>query len=81
MTSPRFPAGFLWGAATAAHQVEGNNLPGYLHWTLLDNFERERREPTFGLVAVDRETFERRPEPSLSWLGSGAGANAIEADR
>jgi len=23
--SPAFPAGFLWGAATAAHQVEGNN--------------------------------------------------------
>ncbi|MFM2370559.1 MAG: hypothetical protein RIS85_281 [Pseudomonadota bacterium] len=23
---PNFPKGFLWGAATAAHQVEGNNL-------------------------------------------------------
>jgi beta-glucosidase len=23
---PKFPEGFLWGAATAAHQVEGNNL-------------------------------------------------------
>ena len=23
---PRFPAGFLWGASTAAHQVEGNNI-------------------------------------------------------
>ena len=21
-----FPAGFLWGAATAAHQVEGGNV-------------------------------------------------------
>jgi len=21
-----FPNGFLWGAATAAHQVEGNNI-------------------------------------------------------
>lgn len=26
MTDLRFPDGFLWGAATAAHQVEGNNL-------------------------------------------------------
>ncbi|MCW1987870.1 UNVERIFIED_ORG: beta-glucosidase [Sphingomonas sp. R1F5B] len=24
--SPAFPSGFLWGASTAAHQVEGNNL-------------------------------------------------------
>ncbi|CCA90120.1 glycoside hydrolase family 1 protein [Novosphingobium sp. PP1Y] len=23
---PKFPQGFLWGAATAAHQVEGNNI-------------------------------------------------------
>jgi len=25
MTSSTLPAGFLWGAATAAHQIEGGN--------------------------------------------------------
>ncbi len=35
----RFPAGFLWGAATAAHQVEGNNINSDL-WVL------EHVEPT-----------------------------------
>ena len=24
--SARFPRDFLWGAATAAHQIEGNNV-------------------------------------------------------
>ena len=25
-TKHEFPKGFLWGTATAAHQVEGNNI-------------------------------------------------------
>ena len=27
-----FPKGFLWGAATAAHQVEGDNLNDWTEW-------------------------------------------------
>ncbi len=45
---------------------------GYLHWSALDNYEWGHWGPTFGLIAVDRETFERRPEPSLAWLGEVA---------
>jgi beta-glucosidase len=33
--------------------------------------------PTFGLVAVDRETFARTPKPSLAWLGDVAHRNAL----
>src|SRR5579862_7639766 len=28
----QFPQGFLWGCATAAHQVEGGNNNDWMHW-------------------------------------------------
>ena len=49
---------------------DGVDVRGYFHWTLLDNWEWGRYAPTFGLVAVDRTTFERRAKPSLAWLGA-----------
>lgn len=51
---------------------DGADVRGYLHWSLLDNYEWGHWEPTFGLIEVDRETFERRPKPSLAWLGETA---------
>ncbi|MFB7275352.1 family 1 glycosylhydrolase [Streptomyces sp. NPDC056244] len=51
---------------------DGIDVRGYLHWSALDNFEWGHWKPTFGLIAVDRTTFERHPKPSLAWLGSVA---------
>ncbi|MFC3996955.1 glycoside hydrolase family 1 protein [Nocardiopsis sediminis] len=51
---------------------DGIDVRGYLHWSALDNYEWGHWEPTFGLIAVDRETFERHPKPSLAWLGGVA---------
>jgi beta-glucosidase len=51
---------------------DGVDVRGYLHWSLLDNYEWGHWEPTFGLIAVDRETFQRKPKPSLAWLGNVA---------
>jgi beta-glucosidase len=56
---------------------DGVDVRGYTHWSLLDNFEWGRWEPTFGLIAVNRETFERQPKTSLGWLGDIARRNAL----
>lgn len=46
---------------------DGVPVLGYLHWSLLDNFEwSSGYRPRFGLVAVDRKTFKRTPKPSLT---------------
>ncbi|MFI9786303.1 glycoside hydrolase family 1 protein [Kitasatospora sp. NPDC051984] len=52
--------------------ADGIDVRGYLHWSALDNYEWGRWAPTFGLIAVDRETFVRTPKPSLAWLGACA---------
>jgi beta-glucosidase len=49
---------------------EGIDVRGYFHWSALDNYEWGRYQPTFGLIAVDRETFTRTPKPSAAWLGA-----------
>lgn len=58
--------------AVSACIADGLDVRGYVHWSLLDNYEWGHWGPTFGLVAVDRETFERTPKPSLAWLGEFA---------
>jgi beta-glucosidase len=42
----------------------GVDVRGYFYWSLMDNYEWGSFVPTFGLVAVDRQTFERTPKPS-----------------
>jgi beta-glucosidase len=58
--------------------ADGIDVRGYLHWSALDNYEwASGYGPTFGLIAVDRETFLRTPKPSLGWLGEVAQRNAL----
>jgi beta-glucosidase len=43
----------------------GVKVIGYMHWSLLDNFEWEKGYgPKFGLIEVDRSTMERKVRPS-----------------
>jgi beta-glucosidase len=48
----------------------GVQIDGYLHWSLLDNFEWDKGFwPRFGLVDVDRATGRRSLRPSAIWFG------------
>lgn len=49
--------------------ADGIDVRGYLHWSLLDNYEWGSYRPTFGLASWDPETFDRSPKPSANWLG------------
>ena len=55
------------------------DIRGYTYWSAFDNYEWSLGyRPTFGLIAVDRETQLRTVKPSALWLGAIARANGIE---
>ena len=57
-------------AGLRAAMDEGVPVLGYIHWSLLDNFEWSLGYyPKFGLIAVDRTSFVRTPKPSAWHLG------------
>lgn len=62
---------YTFDALSGLHEAmeEGIDVRGYLHWSLLDNYEWGSFKPTFGLIAWDKNTFERIPKPTLGWLG------------
>lgn len=76
----RIRAGLIPAALRELHAAIAEGVPvrGYLHWSLVDNFEwvfgyRVR----FGLCSLDRHTFRRTPKPSAAVLGRIARANAL----
>jgi beta-glucosidase len=56
---------------------EGVDLRGYLHWSLLDNFEwNSGYWPKFGLVEVDRQNgMKRTIRPSAKWFADWLAKN------
>lgn len=57
---------------------DGVPVLGYLHWSLLDNFEWIfGYDFHYGLYAVDLDTFERTPKPSVQVLAAVARANGL----
>ncbi|HEY5119820.1 MAG TPA: family 1 glycosylhydrolase, partial [Anaerolineales bacterium] len=73
-----FPEGFLWGTATAAHQIEGGNVNN--DWWAMEH------DPTSGCVDVSGDacdSFNRYPEDIalIADLGLGAYRFSLEWSR
>ncbi len=68
---------------TMLHRAIQDGIPvrGYLHWTLVDNFEwNQGWQAHFGLVELNPQTQERYPRRSASMFGEICRANAITED-
>jgi beta-glucosidase len=58
--------------------ADGIPVKGYMHWSLMDNFEWQLGfSKRFGLIEVDRSTQLRTPKPSAFHLGNIASKNAL----
>ena len=58
---------------------DGVPVKGYLHWSLLDNYEWGAGfdDGRFGLCEVDRTTWKRTPKPSAAVYGAIVRRNAV----
>jgi len=57
---------------------EGMKIKGYLHWSLIDNFEwQEGFEPKYGLAEVNYQTQERKIRPSAEFYSRIAKNNGF----
>jgi beta-glucosidase len=76
----RIRARLIPAALAELHKAMADGVPvqGYVHWSLIDNFEWiSGYKQQLGLVAVDRTTFKRTPKPSAAVYSAIARRNAL----
>lgn len=79
-TDDRLRANLIPAALTHLKAAIDDGVPikGYIHWSLLDNYEWGGDDKArFGLVAVDKATFSRTPKPSSRVLAGIAARNRV----
>lgn len=60
--------------------VDGADVRGYIHWSLIDNFEwAEGFDPRFGLYRIDFATQERTLTPGGAFYGEVCRSNGLTA--
>ncbi len=69
-TDDRFRIVFIAQYLSAIHDaiLRGVDIKGYVYWSTMDNYEWGSYKPQFGLVEVDRKTFQRTPKPSADFF-------------
>ena len=61
---------------------EGVDVRGYLHWSLMDNFEwADGYNPRFGLLEVDYDSLERKIRDSARYYAQIAKSNSLTMER
>lgn len=71
---------FIWETLRNIKRAmnEGVDVKGYLHWSLIDNFEWDKGFwPRFGLIEVDYKTMERKPRHSAEFYREIIEGNGI----
>src|SRR5260370_40777899 len=77
-TELRFPEGFLWGCASAAHQVEGGN---HNDWSDLERVPGAIKDGSSAAIACDHFRRFREDLRDLADLGQNAHRFSVEWSR
>ena len=73
-------AAYIPLAVAGLHRAIAGGVPvkGYVHWSLVDNFEwLWGFTPRYGLSSINRQSFQRTVKPSALVLGRIAANNAV----
>jgi len=76
-----FPAGFLWGAGTSSHQVEGGNTNDWSEWEKVNAESRVRRLGDVIVYEIKAPGIMNKEDVVVTELETGIEIRAYAKDR